>query len=105
MPFDPTERPFKSKHLAAESAQVASVPGTLHTITINRGDPHAGCVVTIYDAIGVGDAAHIIAIIVLDTAVFVIPQTLTYDSEYEHGLYADMDADATLADITISYFK
>ena len=100
MPFSPIERPFDWTHVTA-TAQVKTGPGMLHTITINRGDPAAGRVVTIYD--GVGVTADIIAIITLDTALFVIPTTLHFDCGFLAGLYAAFDGAVTLADLTISY--
>lgn len=106
MPFSVLERPFLWKHMLASgglTSQVSSISGLIHTLTINRGDPHAGCVVTLYDAIGAGDAAHVIATIVLDTALYTVPTTLVFDCEFQHGLYVEFDAAATLADITISY--
>lgn len=99
MPFSPIERPFDWKHLTATN-QVKAGPGLLHTLTINRGDPAAGAVVTAYDGIGV--TANIIAIIILDTAVFVIPTTLVFDVGFLTGLYLAFSA-VTLADITVSY--
>jgi hypothetical protein len=99
MPFNPLERPFSWKHLTATN-QVSSVPGMLHIITINRGDPAAASIATVYDGIGV--TANIIAIIILDTALYVIPTTLTYDVGYLAGLYITFSA-VTLADITVSY--
>lgn len=100
MPFSPIERPFSWKHLATTN-QVSSIPGMLHTITINRPDAHAACILTVYDGIGV--TTDIIAIIALDSALFVIPTTLVYDVGYLTGLYVEFDAGATTADITISY--
>lgn len=99
MPYDVLERPFLWKHLVG-TTQVSSTPGIIHTITINRGDPAAGAIATVYDGIGV--TANIIAIIVLDTAVFVVPTTLIYDCAYETGLYIAFSA-VTLADLTVSY--
>lgn len=100
MPFSPTERPFAWKHLTATD-QVASTPGVLHTITINRPDPAAASTITVYDGIGV--TADIIAIIVVDSALFVIPTTLVYDCGYATGLYVAFSGGITLADITVSY--
>jgi len=74
----------------------------LHTITINRPDPLAASTVTVYDGIGV--TANIIGIIVMDSAIFVVPTTLTYDCGYLTGLYLAFSAGVTLADITVSYF-
>ena len=100
MTFTPIERPFDWEHITA-TTQIKTGAGVLHTITINRGDPAAGRVITIYD--GVGVTANIIAIIALDTALFVIPQTLTYNCGFLTGLYAAFDGAVTLADLTISY--
>lgn len=99
MPYSPIDRPFDWKHLTATN-QVKSGPGVLHTITVNRGDPAGGAIATIYDGIGV--TANIIAIIILDTAVFVVPTTLTFDCGFLAGLYITFSA-VTLADITVSY--
>jgi hypothetical protein len=98
--FNPLDRPFDWEHVIA-TGQVKTGPGMLHAITINRGDPAAGRVITIYD--GVGVTANIIAIIALDTALFVIPQTLIYDCGFLAGLYVAFDGDVTLADLTVSY--
>ena len=98
--FNPTDRPFDWTHVVA-TAQVKSGHGMLHSITINRGDPAAGRVLTVYDGIGV--TADIISIISLDTAVFVIPQTLIYDCGFLTGLYVAFDGAVTLADLTVSY--
>ena len=100
MPFSPIERPFDWEHVTA-TMQVKTGPGMLHTITINRGDPAAGRFITIYD--GVGVTADIIAIIALDTALFVIPTTIHFDCGFLTGLYAAFDGAVTLADLTVSY--
>jgi len=100
MPFSPIERPFDWKHLTATN-QVKSGPGMLHTITLNRGDVTAGATVTVYD--GVGVTANIIAIIVVDTALFVIPATLQFDTGFLTGLYIAFSAGITTGDITVSY--
>ena len=98
--FNPIDRPFDWSHITA-TVQVKSGPGMLHSITINRGDPAGGRFLTVYD--GVGVTANIIANIALDTAVFVIPQTLIYDCGFLAGLYVAFDGAVTLADLTISY--
>ena len=98
--FNPLDRPFDWYHVVA-TAQIKTGAGMLHTITINRGDPAGGRFITIYD--GVGVTADIIAIIALDTALFVIPQTLTYNCGFLTGLYVAFDGAVTLADLTISY--
>ena len=100
MPFSPIDRPFDWEHVTA-TMQVKSGPGMLHTITINRGDPAAATFITIYDGIGV--TADIIANIILDTAVFVIPQTLLFDTGFLAGLYVAFSGAVTLADLTVSY--
>jgi hypothetical protein len=100
MPFTPIERPFDWSHVTA-TAQIKTGPGMLHTITINRGDPAGGRFITIYD--GVGVTVNIIAIIALDTALFVIPTTLHFDCGFLAGLYVAFDGAVTLADLTISY--
>ena len=100
MPYNPTERPFDWKHLAATN-QVSSAPGMLHTITINRADATANGVITVYDGIGI--TAAIISIIIMDRALFVIPTTLIYDVGYLTGLYIAFGAGLTTADITVSY--
>jgi len=98
--YNPTDRPFDWAHITA-TVQVKSGPGMLHSITINRGDPAVARFLTVYD--GVGVTTDIIANIVLDTAVFVIPQTLIYDCGFLTGLYVAFDGAVTLADLTISY--
>jgi hypothetical protein len=98
--FNPIDRPFDWNHTVA-TGQIKSGPGMLHSITINRGDPADDRVITIYDGIGV--TANIIAIIALDTDLFVIPQTLVYDCGFLTGLYAAFNGAVTLADLTISY--
>ena len=102
MPSSILEHPFLWTHLA-ESTQVLTTRGTLHTITINRGDAHAAGIVTVYDSNDGVDADNIIANIIMDTAVFVIPQTLIYDVEFVNGLYFEFDANFTTADLTVSY--
>lgn len=99
MTFSPLERPFDYKHLI-NTNQVASGPGMLHTITINRPDTTASAIITVYDGIGV--TANIIAIIAMDAALFVIPATLVYDVGYLTGLYI-VFSNAVTADITVSY--
>lgn len=99
MSFTPIERPFDWKHLT-NTFQVASGPGMLHTITINRPDTTASAIVTVYD--GVGVTANIISIITIDAALFVIPTTLVYDVGYLTGLYITF-SNAVTADITVSY--
>ena len=99
MPYTPLERPFDYKHLT-NTNQVASAPGMLHTITINRPDTTASATVTVYDGIGV--TANIISIITIDAALFVIPTTLVYDVGYLAGLYVAF-SNAVTADITVSY--
>ena len=101
MPSSVLEHPFSWAHIM-ESTQLTITRGTLHTITINRGDGHAAGIITVYDSADGADT-NIIANIIMDTAVFVIPQTLTYDVEYTHGLYFEFDAEFTTADITVSY--
>ena len=102
MPSSVLDYPFLYAHLT-ESTQLTTAKGTLHTVTINRGDAHAAGVITIYDSADGVDADNIIAILIMDTAVFVIPQTLIYDINYVNGLYLDFDEDFTTADITVSY--
>ncbi|MCJ7669576.1 MAG: hypothetical protein MUO61_03545 [Dehalococcoidia bacterium] len=97
--FNPLERPFDYKHLT-NTFQVASGPGMLHTITINRPDSTASAIITVYD--GVGVTANIISIITMDKAVYVIPTTLVYDVGYLVGLYITF-SNAVTADITVSY--
>ena len=99
MPFSSIERPFDYKHLT-DTTQVASAPGMLHTITINRPDTTASAIITVYDGIGV--TANIIAIVIMDAALFVIPTTLVYDVGYLTGLYIAF-SNAVTADITVSY--
>ena len=99
MPFDPLERPFDYKHLT-DTFQVASTPGVLHSIVINRPDTTGGAIITVYDGIGV--TVNIIAIITMDDAVFVVPTTLVYDVGYLIGLYV-VFSHAVAADITVSY--
>jgi len=102
MPSSVLEYPFDYAHLT-ESIQLTTANGTLHTVTINRGDGHAAGVITVYDSAAGADVDNIIANIIMDTAVFVIPQTLIYDVEYTNGLYFEFDAEFTTADITVSY--
>ena len=101
MPSSVLDRPFTSSHLTA-TTQVSTVQGTLHSVTINRPDPAAGCTVTLYDSAD-GATADIIAIIAMDSVIFVIPNTLTYDIEFENGLYIEFSAGFTLGDITVSW--
>jgi len=92
---------FRWTHLIT-TAQVSTSRGILHSITINRPDPHAGGVVTVYDS-AAGVTADIIAIIAMDSALFVVPATLIYDAEFLNGLYIAFDAATTLGDITVSW--
>jgi len=102
MPSSVLEFPFLWKNLEA-SDQVTMAKGTLHTITINRGDPQAMGTVTVYDSADGVDAANIVATIIMDTSVFVVPNTLIYDAELEHGLYIAFSAGFTVGNITVSY--
>jgi len=102
MPSSVLDYPFLYAHLT-ESTQLTTAKGTLHTVTINRGDPHAGGIITVYDSNDGVDADNILANIIMDTAVFIIPQTLAYDINYIYGLYFEFDAEFTTADITVSY--
>ena len=99
MTWSPIERPFCWAHLT-DTLQVASAPGILHTITINRPDTTGGAIITVYDGIGV--TADIISIITMDKAVYVVPATLHYDVCYSAGLYL-VFSHAVTADITVSY--
>ena len=104
MPYTPIERPFLWTHLI-DTAQVLTVPCTLHTITINRPDVGAGALITVYDVAAAADidAAHMVANITMDDAFFVIPTTLVYDVGLVHGLYILFSAGMTTGDITVSY--
>ena len=104
MPFNPVERPFLWQHLTA-STQVITTRCVLHTVTINHPDAAAGAMVTLHDVAAVGDIApgNMIANIALDSALFVIPNTLIYDVGCTNGLYALFSAGLTTADITVSY--
>ena len=92
---------YKWKHLTATD-QTSIVQGILHSVTINRPDPAGGCTITLYDS-AAGATADIIAIIAMDSALFVVPVTLIYDTQLDHGLYVAFSAGFTLGDITISY--
>jgi hypothetical protein len=102
MPSSVLDRPFDSKYLAA-TEQVTTARGTLHTVTINRGDPQAMANITLYDSADGDDADHIVAVIIMDTSVFVVPVTLVYDVELENGLYVEFSAGFTVGNITVSY--
>ena len=104
MTWQPVERPFSWQHLTA-SAQVVARRCVLHTLTINHPDPAAGAMVTLHDVAAVGDIApgNMIANIALDAAIFVIPNTLTFNVGCTNGLYALFSAGLTTADITVSY--
>jgi hypothetical protein len=101
MPSSVLDYPFLWKHLTATD-QTLTAPGTLHTITINRPDPAGACTITLYDS-AAGATADIIAIIAMDSALFVVPETLFYDAELANGLYVEFSAGFTLGDITIAY--
>jgi len=91
--------PGLHKHMAA-SGQVKAGAGVLHTVVINRPDTTGGAIITLFDSLtGTGTA---IAIITMDSAVFVIPTTLVYDVAFTTGLYVLFSHEVT-ADITISY--
>jgi len=92
---------FNWLHLTA-SFQVSVRPGILHSVTINRPDPAAGCTVTLYDS-AAGATADIIAIIAMDSALFVIPNCLIYDAKLENGLYVEFSAGFTIGDISVSF--
>ena len=102
MPSSVLDYPFDYVHVT-EDTQIATSNGTLHTITINRGDAEAGAIVTVYDSADAGATGDVIAIIAMDTAVYVIPQTLTYDVKLVYGLYIDFFAGMTTGDLTVSY--
>ena len=81
---------------------VSSATGILHTVTINRPSATASAIMTLYDSLDASGA--VIAIISLDVAKYVIPQTLTYDVRLTNGLYAVFsDAQNAGADMTFSY--
>lgn len=101
MPSSVLEYPFGYTHLPHVSTQVSIAPGTLHTVTINKPDPAAGAIATLYDS-AVGVTADIIAIIDMDRADYVIPMTLIYDINFVHGLYVAFSGQ-TLGDITIGW--
>jgi len=101
MPSSVLEFPFNWTHLTATN-QVSTAKGTLHSITINRPDPEDDCTVTLYDSAD-GVTADIIAIIAMDSDLFVVPVTLTYDAELTNGLYVAFSAGFTLGDITVSW--
>ena len=104
MPFSPVDRPFDWAHLI-DTAQVATIPTMLHTITINRPDVGAGALVTVYDVADAGDIAadRMVANIIMDDAFFVVPATLVYDVGLTYGLYVLFSAGMTTGDITVSY--
>ena len=101
MPNTRTDYPYLWKHLAATD-QTLTRRGTLHSVTINSPDPAAACTVTLYDS-AAGVTADVIAIIAMDSALFVVPSTLIYDGVLENGLYVAFSAGFTLGDITLSY--
>jgi len=101
MPSPVLEFGYNWEHLTA-SAQVSTIGGILHSITINRPDPAAGCTVTIYDS-AAGATADIMAIIVMDSALFVVPTCLIMDAKFDNGLYVEFSAGFTIGDITVSY--
>lgn len=90
---------YKHKHLT-DTFLVKTSTGVLHTITINRPDTTASAIVTVYD--GLDNTGTEIAIITMDTAVFVVPATLTYDVAFTTGLYLEF-SHAVTADLTVSY--
>ena len=102
MPNPVTEFGYGWRHLTI-TTQVSVIPGILHTVVINRPDALAACTVTIYDS-AAGASADIMAIIAMDSALFVIPTVLMFDSKFEHGLYVEFSAGVwTTGDITVSY--
>jgi len=101
MPSSVLDFPFLWKHLAATD-QTTTSPGILHTVTINSPDPAGACTITLYDS-AAGVTADIIAVIAMDAALFVIPQTLVYDVVLENGLYILFSAGFTVGDITVAY--
>lgn len=92
---------FNWLHLTG-SNQVSVRPGILHSVTINRPDPAAGCTVTLYDS-AAGATADILAVIAMDSALFVIPSGLIYDAKLDNGLYVEFSAGFTIGDITVSF--
>ena len=102
MPNPVLEFGYSWRHLTV-TTQVSTAKGILHTVTINRPDALAGCTVTIYDS-AAGATADILAIIAMDSALFVIPNTLMYDAKFENGLYVEFSAGVwATGDITVSY--
>ena len=101
MPNPILEFGFNWQHVTG-TIQVSARPGILHSITINRPDPAAGCTVTLYDS-AAGVTADIIAIIAMDSALFVIPTCLLYDAKLTNGLYVAFSAGFTLGDISVSF--
>ena len=102
MPSSVLEFPFGYTHLT-ETTQVSTAKGTLHSLTINRPDPAAGANITLYDSAAGADVDSILAIVAMDSALFVVPVTLTYDIEFENGLYVEFSAGFTLGDITLGW--
>jgi hypothetical protein len=92
--------PWKYKHVTA-SVQISSGPCGLHSIVVN-GLTTAGDA-TVYD--NPAAAGNVIAILHLDptTSISVQPITLTYDILCETGLYIAFEAQALVADLTVSY--
>ena len=101
MPSPVIDFGYNWQHLTG-TLQVSTASGILHSVTINRPDPAAGCTVTIYDS-AVGVTADILAILAMDSALFVIPTGLIYDAKFNNGLYVAFSAGFTLGDITVSY--
>ena len=102
MPSSVLDFPFGYTHLT-ETAQVATVMGTLHTVTINRPDPAAGCTITLYDSAAGADVDAVMAVIAMDSALFVVPVTLIYDINFTSGLYVAFSAGFTVGNITVGW--
>ena len=96
-----TDFGYNWQHITG-TTQVSVRPGILHSITINRPDPAAGCTITLYDS-AAGITADIIAIIAMDSALFVIPTHLVMDAKLNNGLHVVFSAGFTLGDITVSF--
>jgi len=87
-------------HHVTGSDQVRNGRGILHTIVLNGLTTAGDC--TIHDS--ADNSGPVIGVLHLDptTSISVQPITLTYDVEFQDGLYLDFDG-TLAADLTVTF--
>lgn len=97
------DRGFLYAHVTGAGAEqiITASPCTLHTLSINGGNPTAGGTFIVYD----GDVATgtIVAVVTVPKSTTLMPVTLTYDVRCATGLAVAAGGGLAGSDITISY--